>query len=133
MDGTHKMLTVRTQFFPLLILVIVLGASFSSGCDNIKKTSGKMVRFRDDNREVTYQVPALKSQECSGYLLEVLRRINGIEEASPDLENQRITIRYNSRNLGEKNIEYTISGAGFDVNDTPGNANAKANLPESCR
>jgi copper chaperone CopZ len=108
-------------------------AAFSAGCDYVKKTSGKMVRFRDDNKEVTYRVPALKSQECSGYLLDALRTVNGIQEASPDFELQQITIRYNSRNLGLKNIEYTISGAGFDVNDTPGDKKAKDRLPETCR
>lgn len=75
----------------------------------------------------------MKSQECSGYLLNLLRNVNGIHEASPDIEQQQLTILYNSRNLGLKNIEYTILGAGFDVNDILGDEAAKAKLPENCR
>lgn len=127
------MLTVRKQIFPSLLLCLLVAASISTGCGYIKKTTGKMVRFRNDNKEVTYHVPAMKSQECSGYLLNLLRNVNGIHEASPDIEQQQLTISYNSRNLGLKNIEYTISGAGFDVNDTLGDAAAKAKLPENCR
>ena len=124
MDRSIKILA----FF--LVCASLLAAS---GCGFLKSTANRLTRFRDDDREVTFHVPALGSPECSKALLDVLTRVEGVKEAQPDLAARQVTIRFYSRNLAIKNIEHAIAKAGFEVDDTQGNAAARAQLPEPCR
>ena len=48
-------------------------------------------------------------------------------------KNATIVSSLSDRELAIKNLEYAIAQAGFDVEDTPGNATKKAGLPEACR
>jgi len=91
------------------------------------------IRIRDDERSVTFSIPGLVGAECSKSVLQVLNQHNGILNAMPDLTNRTIRVEFNSRTTAIKNIEHAIAGAGFDVDDTQGNAEAKSKLPPDCR
>jgi hypothetical protein len=115
----------------LLALIFMLFTALGglTGCELVKKT----IRFREDIRMVTFTVPALAEQECSKRLLNLLRGVGGIQKVIPDRSQLTLAVSYNSRDLGQKNILYSISRAGFDVDDTVADPQAKAKLPEVCR
>ena len=89
--------------------------------------------LRQDVLTVTISVPQLKATECSKSIQDALLKIDGIMFAQPDPATHSIVVTYDSKKLALKNIEFLISGAGFDANDTPANPEARAALPESCR
>ena len=89
--------------------------------------------FRQDVRTVTFKVPAMKSAECSKIIQGALSRIEGIVSAEPDLAQGELDVTYDARKLAIKNIEFLIAGLGFDVDDSQGKPEAKANLPAECR
>lgn len=89
--------------------------------------------FRNDIREVTFSVPQLAAPECADVIQNALASIDGVIGAEADLVNQQLTVTFNGLKLAIKNIEFVIAGAGFDVDQTPGVAGAKAALPAPCR
>lgn len=89
--------------------------------------------FRQDMRTLVVRVPQMRSAECSKAIQDALGRIDGIVSAEPDLQQHTMAVTYDARKLGIKNVEYLIGGVGFDANDTPGNPEARKNLPPSCR
>lgn len=89
--------------------------------------------FRNDTRFGEYQVPKMTSQECLNVLSGKLKGIEGVEDVQADFSTGKVTVRFNGLKVALKNIEFVIAGAGFDVNDTPGNPTARAELPVSCR
>lgn len=127
------MLTARTQIPVAFLAGLLAVAALGSGCSEIKKGTGKLVRFRDDIKEVTFRVPALNSQQCRGVFIDLLGNMKGVVEAEADSEQNLIRVKFNSRETALKNIEYAISGSGFDVNETTGNAEARKKLPKECR
>jgi len=115
-----------------LMLCLALGLT---GCGNSVFDGLKAVwmpRHRNDVRIVTFDVPALASPECQGVLLQALRSVKGIE-VTPDVEARTLQVAYQSRALEAKNIEYAITAAGFDVNDSSGDPVAKQKLPAPCQ
>jgi copper chaperone CopZ len=105
----------------MLSLVGLATLSFFTGC------------FRNDRRVGEFQVPNLTSQECLNYLSGKLRASEGIEDVKADFESRTVIVTFDGLKLALKNIEFSIAGAGFDVNDTPANPQAKAGMPASCR
>ena len=89
--------------------------------------------FRNDIRTVSYSVPAMGSPECVKIIQNAIGSIDGILYATPDLGARTIAVTYDSTKLAIKNIEFVISGAGFDVDNTPGKPQPKAKLPDNCR
>ena len=89
--------------------------------------------YRKDERTIELKIPKLTSAECSQHVLNALTKMEGIKGASPDLANQTLSVTYNARLTASKNVEYAITEAGFDVNDSHGDEKAKEKLPESCR
>jgi len=89
--------------------------------------------FRNDTRIGVYHVPTITSQECLNILSGRLRAVEGVEDVQADFTTQQVSVTFNGLKVGLKNIEFVIAGAGFDVNDTPGAAAAKEQLPASCR
>jgi copper chaperone CopZ len=89
--------------------------------------------FRNDTRIGIYHVPNMTSQECLNALSGRLRAVEGVMDVQADFATQQVSVTFNGLKAGLKNIEFVIAGAGFDVNDTPGAAAAKAALPVSCR
>ena len=117
-----------------ILLVLLLGVCSCKEENKEKKSIIKRIlRFRDDDRHVTFSIPELGGTECSKRLLHALNQHNGILNAMPDLTNRTVSVEYNSRITAIKNIEHAISKVGFDVDDTKGNAEAKDKLPSDCR
>lgn len=104
-----------------LILGAALGLALACGC------------FRADMRTITVSVPQMKSTECSKVIQDALGRIEGVKSAEPDLQRHTMSVSYNGTKLATRNIEYLISGCGFDANDAPANPEARKNLPPACR
>jgi hypothetical protein len=115
--------------------VIILGCSLgfcAMGCrpgNFLKET----VRPREDIRDVTFRVPAISSPACQTVLQTVLSRSGLVSAMRVDEVAGELTITYNSRYTAKKNIEYEIAAAGFDIDDTPGDPEARQTLPEACR
>ena len=105
------------QYFVFAGLVVALAGA---GC------------LRQDKVTVTISVPQMKSMECSKRITDALA-IQAIDFAIPDTTTRTIAVTYDSKTLALKNVEFLISGAGFDANDTPANPEARAALPEGCR
>ena len=95
--------------------------------------SGMTACFRQDIKTVVYEVPAMGSPECVKIIQNALGSVDGLLSAKPDIANRTIAVTYDSQKLAIKNIEFVISGAGFDVNNTPGKAGPKEALPADCK
>jgi hypothetical protein len=59
--------------------------------------------------------------------------LDGILSVTPDVENETVTVRYDSEKLAIKNVEFIVSGTGFDANELPANPKARARLPKDCQ
>ncbi|HPG00960.1 MAG TPA: heavy-metal-associated domain-containing protein [Kiritimatiellia bacterium] len=104
-----------------LLLLLVLACAMMTGC------------FRPNIIKMEAQVPQMKTMECSKIIQDALGRIDGIVSADPDIANHTMTIRFDSRKINIKNVEFLIAGLGFDVNNEAGKPEAKAALPVDCR
>jgi copper chaperone CopZ len=89
--------------------------------------------FRQDIKTLVVRVPHMKSPECSKLIQDAMSRIEGIFSAEPDLKAGTMAVTYDSKRLSIKNIEYLITGLGFDANNEKGNPEARAKLPTGCR
>lgn len=89
--------------------------------------------YRQDVRTDTFQVPQLAGPACARIIQEALAPIEGIQSAQPDYENRTMAVTYDTKKLARKNVEYTITGIGFDCNENKANPAAKKKLPESCK
>ncbi|HMP72951.1 MAG TPA: heavy-metal-associated domain-containing protein [Kiritimatiellia bacterium] len=106
----------------LIALTLMVSLTFlSTGC------------FRNDTRTVAFHIPHLNAPECAEAVRIALGAMDGIYGAEADIPNRTLTVTFDGLKLGIKNIEFTIAGAGFDVEDTQGNPRAKAALPAPCR
>ena len=103
------------------LFLILLAGAMITGC------------FRQNIITLVVQVPQMKTMECSKVIQDALGRIDGIVSAEPDIEKRNMTVRFDSRKLNIKNVEYLIAGLGFDVNNELGKPEAKAALPVDCR
>ena len=89
--------------------------------------------FRQDVRTLEIRITNMGSQECFKIIQSALNRVEGIISVEPDLPNRKVTVTYNSTKVAVKNIEYVITGLGFEANDNPGKADARERLPADCR
>ncbi|NKB25643.1 MAG: hypothetical protein GKR87_14980 [Kiritimatiellae bacterium] len=89
-------------------------------------------KFRQESETLVIAVPEMKSEKCSKIILSQLNR-SGIESTSFDLQDHTVTVTFNSTLLAIKNVEYLITGIGFEANGNPPNPTAKDSLPEECR
>lgn len=89
--------------------------------------------FRNDIRTETFQIAQLRTRESGMLLAQALRRVDGITEIRPNLENHTLTVVFNGRVSYLKNIEYAIVKAGFDLPYWPADPADKAKLPEEMR
>lgn len=103
-------------------IVILLAALFlATGC------------FRNDIRTVVFDIEQLRTPQAAQLLANSLRKLNGIQEFRPDLENNTLTVAFNGRELYLKNIEYAIVETGFDLPHWPAKEKEKLKLPEELR
>lgn len=92
--------------------------------------------FRNPISEMELHVPAMAGEECVARVMAALEPlVEKSDDLKPvvDLDRRVITVRYRNEQLGRRNLEVAVAEAGFDVNDWPANAEAKAALPEGCR
>ena len=107
-------------------LILALLGLLAAGC------------YRPDHRSITVSVPQMKSQDCATRIVDVFRigrpdKVDGIVSVTPDLAAKSVVVTFESLKLSIKNVEFAIASAGFDANDIPANAEARAKLPEECR
>lgn len=81
--------------------------------------------FRQELQVAEYHIPALSTPAVATHLQSRLKHLRGIKTISANLENQTLTVGYQSRTIRTMNIEETISIIGFAVNNRPANPNAK--------
>ncbi|MBN1268490.1 MAG: heavy-metal-associated domain-containing protein [Kiritimatiellae bacterium] len=96
-------------------------SAFAAGC------------YRQDIRTLIVDVPQMRSTECVKIVQNALSSVDGILTVQPDVSSHTLAVTYDSRKLGIKNIEYVITAAGFDANQSPGKPEVRDQLPESCR
>lgn len=89
--------------------------------------------YRQDVRTDIFQVPQMAGAECARIIQDALAPIEGIQSAQPDYENRTIAVTYDTKKLARKNVEYTITGVGFDCNESTANQTAKNKLPDTCK
>jgi hypothetical protein len=91
--------------------------------------------FRNDIRTVQFDVPQLKSDACTRFILEAINsnKIEGVKSIVPDIAGRKLAVTYDSTRLGIKNIEFLIASAGFDANTTVAPPEIKAKLPPECQ
>lgn len=89
--------------------------------------------FRNNIRVEEFNVPKMQSQECLTYLSTKLKAVEGVNDVQADFNTQTVTVTFTGLKLGYKNIEFVIAGSGFDCNETPAPAAAKAALPIPCQ
>ena len=96
---------------------------------------GSAACFRNDIRTVEFDVPQLKSDSCTRFILDVLNsnKVEGVMAVTPNTSTRKLSVTYNSTRLGIKNIEFLIASAGFDANSTMAPAEIKAKLPPECQ
>jgi hypothetical protein len=88
-----------------------------------------------DVRTFVIQSPGIRNEACAQRVRKSLAPLRGIEfdKLVFDFAAGSVTVRYDSMQLGRKNIELAITEAGFDANGLPANPVAKAALPPDCR
>jgi copper chaperone CopZ len=110
----------KTPFILLLAGAVAIG----SGC---------FIRPRDDLHTHAFKVPAIRSPECSNLILGILGKAAGVKNVEPRPSEGTVNVSFDSHFTALKNIEFALSEAGFDVDDSVGRPAAKARLPEACR
>lgn len=87
-----------------------------------------------DKRTFTVTAPGVKNEACAQRVAQALSAVDGVDMASLrfDMAERTITLSYESLKLGKKNVEHAIAHVGFDANDVPAFAEAKAALPDAC-
>lgn len=113
---------MKHLFFSCCAAAAVLGLALS-GCR------------LSDKREVTVHAPGVKNEVCVQRVVSALSALDGVDIQALrfDLAAGTVRVKYESMKLGKKNIEHAFANAGFDANDIPAPAAAKAVLPEACR
>lgn len=89
--------------------------------------------FRPDIRTVEFTVPQAGSSECVAIIQGALGSVEGLVLAEPNLQTRTIAVTYDSRKLAIKNIEFVITAAGFDCNDSKAKPEARKKLPTKCQ
>lgn len=90
-------------------------------------------------KEATVVAPEVRNAACLQVVsnalaeLRVRDRVDLPEVVSADFSTGAIVIRYDSMEMGTKNLEDAIAGAGFAAGPFPANKEAAAKLPAGCR
>jgi len=88
---------------------------------------------RNDIREVVFNIPEMKSPKCAESIQKALMGMDGLISAIPDYAEKTMTVTYDSKKLAIMNIEYTITGQGFDTENSKAKEADKAKLPPECK
>ncbi|NLB70275.1 MAG: hypothetical protein GX804_11470 [Lentisphaerae bacterium] len=92
-----------------------------------------------DVKEATVIAPGVRNETCLEKVSEAIKTVHISTKSKPpevvsaDFETGEIVIRYDSMQLGTKNLEHAIAEAGFSCGPFPANKEAAAKLPSECR
>jgi copper chaperone CopZ len=88
-----------------------------------------------DVREATVRVPGVRNAAAAAVVRRAVGTLKGVEtdRLAFDFARGTVLVRYDSMQLGLKNIEHAIRDAGFDANELPANPAARAALPPDAR
>jgi len=91
---------------PSVLFVLFLSISLLSlgGC------------HKQNIQQFIVQTPQMATAEDAEIIVAAAESVNGVLDASADLEQRVVVVRYNSLNLAEKNVETAIAKAGYDAN-----------------
>jgi len=91
--------------------------------------------FRPHIVTVDISVPQMRSPDCASLVERALGSYEeeAILETATDIDRQILTVTYDQRRLALKNLEYSLTAAGFDANDARADERARAALPSECR
>ncbi len=89
--------------------------------------------FRQDVETMEVRIPQMGTPTCASAIIDRLTPVEGIKTARPDLQNQTLTVTYNSTLLARKNIIYMITDMGFTANGNEPRPGRGDQLPEPCR
>lgn len=108
------------------LLILAALAGLMTGC------------FRPADRTITVSVPQMKSQDCANRIVDAFKigrpdAVVGALSAVPDLEKKTVTVTFKGREMGIKNAQFVIAGAGFDADEVKADPEARAALPEGCK
>lgn len=85
-----------------------------------------------DFRTAEVRVPNVINAACEKRVRDALASLKGIEMNLVGVTNGVLYVRYDSMQLGLKNIEHAVKDAGFDANEFPADPAARAKLPKEC-
>ena len=85
-----------------------------------------------DYRTAKVQVPNVINEACEKRVRDALRPLKGIEMNLVGVTNGVLYVRYDSMQLGLKNIDHAVKDAGFDAIEFPADPEARAKLPKEC-
>ena len=85
-----------------------------------------------DFRTAEVRVPNVINEACEKRVRDALTPLKGIEMNLVGVTNGVLYVRYDSMQLGLKNIEHAVKDAGFDANEFPADPAARAKLPKEC-
>ena len=80
-----------------------MGSECGCGCGGANKV------------DVEWTVPGIKCQGCADKLKEILEGVKGIKFVGVKLEENLVSLSYNSTRLSEEQVKETLSQAGFAV------------------
>ena len=65
--------------------------------------------------EVTYHVPEAHCQACDAAIRKSVGQLDGIDGVAVDLEQRRVTVRFDENRVSVMDVKSQIEKAGFDV------------------
>ncbi len=86
----------------------------------------------DNTKEVKIKTSA-KCKMCKSRLEKNVGLSKGVEEASLNLDDKVMTVRYNPKRTSEEKIRETIAKTGYEADDIPAVEAAHDKLPKCCR
>lgn len=105
-----------------LILVILTFVSLNLRADSIT-----------DVKTVEISLPTIQCGMCARTIKNAIGNLEGIIKSKVDLENKKVTIKFDDSKISKEEIENAITSAGYDANDKPANAEAYENLSSCCK
>jgi periplasmic mercuric ion binding protein len=78
-------------------------------------------------------LPTVKCNLCAETVQNAVRKIEGVESVTVDLETKTAHVTFDSLKTSMGKIETAVSAAGYDANQTKRDENAYAKLPGCCQ
>ncbi len=123
---------MKKYFLPTLTIMglILTGCSGSAGrsARNQEKNANPTFMFwcfRKEIQTADYHIPEMTTSAAAVRIQSRLKNLPGYVDSTCDLENNILTVRYQSSTLRSMNIEEAIALTGFSVNNRPAGAKAK--------